>query len=98
MTGGRRRRTVQLRHFGPADTKGDAVTILPAERIVAAGDTIVETVPYGFGSYPANWVGVLKRIKMAALEAATQFARGSAMKSQFSARSLKGSKGARRSL
>jgi len=56
-------RKVQLRHFGPGNTKGDAVMILPAERIVAAGDTVVEPIPYGFGSYPASWAGVLKRIE-----------------------------------
>ncbi len=56
-------RKVQLRHFGPANTKGDAVMILPRERIVAAGDTVVEPIPYGFGSYPASWASVLKRIK-----------------------------------
>lgn len=57
------RRVVELRHFGPANTKGDAVMILPAERIVAAGDIVVEPIPYGFGSYPANWAKALKDIK-----------------------------------
>jgi len=56
-------RLVQLRHFGPGNTKGDAVMILPAERIVAAGDTVVHPIPYAFGSYPKSWVNVLKRLK-----------------------------------
>jgi glyoxylase-like metal-dependent hydrolase (beta-lactamase superfamily II) len=57
------KRLVQLRHFGPGNTKGDAVMILPAERIVAAGDTVVAPIPYAFGSYPAGWVNVLQRLK-----------------------------------
>lgn len=56
-------RRVQLRHFGPGNTKGDAVMILPAERIVAAGDVVVAPIPYAFGSYPASWVNVLKELK-----------------------------------
>lgn len=56
-------RSVQLRHFGSGNTKGDAVMILPVERIVAAGDTVVEPIPYAFGSYPASWAKVLRRIK-----------------------------------
>jgi glyoxylase-like metal-dependent hydrolase (beta-lactamase superfamily II) len=57
------RRVIELRHFGPANTKGDAVMILPAERIVAAGDIAVAPIPYGFGSYPASWAKALKAIK-----------------------------------
>jgi glyoxylase-like metal-dependent hydrolase (beta-lactamase superfamily II) len=57
------RRKVELRHFGPANTKGDAVMILPAEKIVAAGDIVVEPIPYGFGSYPASWAEALRQIK-----------------------------------
>jgi glyoxylase-like metal-dependent hydrolase (beta-lactamase superfamily II) len=57
------RRLVQLRHFGPANTKGDAVMILPAERIVAAGDIVVAPVPYGFGSYPQSWASALNELK-----------------------------------
>ena len=57
------KRVVQLRHFGPGNTKGDAVMILPAERIVAAGDVVVEPIPYAFGSYPISWAGVLRKLK-----------------------------------
>ena len=57
------KRLVQLRHFGRGNTKGDAVMILPAERIVAAGDTVVAPIPYAFGSYPASWVKVLQQLK-----------------------------------
>ncbi|MDZ4870318.1 MAG: MBL fold metallo-hydrolase [Alphaproteobacteria bacterium] len=56
-------RTVELRHYGPANTKGDAVMILSREGIVASGDIVVAPVPYGFGSYPASWANALKQIK-----------------------------------
>jgi glyoxylase-like metal-dependent hydrolase (beta-lactamase superfamily II) len=61
-------RRVQLRHFGPGNTKGDAVMILGPERIVAAGDTVVAPIPYAFGSYPANWVKVLQQLKATRFE------------------------------
>ncbi len=57
------RRLIELRHFGPGNTKGDVVMILPAERIIASGDIVVEPVPYGFGSYPADWAKALRQIK-----------------------------------
>ena len=57
------KRVVQLRHFGPGNTKGDAVMILPAERIVAVGDVVVHPIPYAFGSYPRSWIKSLERIK-----------------------------------
>ncbi len=56
-------RTVELRHYGPANTKGDAVMVLRKEGIVASGDIVVAPVPYGFGSYPASWANALKQIK-----------------------------------
>jgi glyoxylase-like metal-dependent hydrolase (beta-lactamase superfamily II) len=58
-------RTVELRHFGPANTKGDAVMLLGDVGIVAAGDIVVAPIPYGFGSYPASWAAALKQIKAA---------------------------------
>lgn len=57
------KRVIQLRHFSPGNTKGDAVMILPAERIVAAGDVVVAPIPYAFGSYPTSWANVLKELK-----------------------------------
>jgi glyoxylase-like metal-dependent hydrolase (beta-lactamase superfamily II) len=57
------KRLLQLRHFGPGNTKGDAVMILPAERIVAAGDVVVHPIPYAFGSYPRSWIKSLEGIK-----------------------------------
>jgi glyoxylase-like metal-dependent hydrolase (beta-lactamase superfamily II) len=56
-------RTVELRHFGPANTKGDAVMLLRDAAIVASGDIVVAPIPYAFGSYPASWVETLAQIR-----------------------------------
>jgi glyoxylase-like metal-dependent hydrolase (beta-lactamase superfamily II) len=56
-------RTVDLLHFGPANTKGDVILHLPALHIVASGDVVVHPVPYGFGSYPRDWANALRQIK-----------------------------------
>jgi glyoxylase-like metal-dependent hydrolase (beta-lactamase superfamily II) len=58
--GGRR---VTLFHFGPGNTKGDAVMWVPDADLLASGDLIVAPVPYGFGSYPTGWVAALGRIE-----------------------------------
>jgi cyclase len=55
-------RIIELLWFGRANTEGDAVIWLPRERIVAAGDILVRPTPYGFGSFPAEWGGVLRNI------------------------------------
>jgi glyoxylase-like metal-dependent hydrolase (beta-lactamase superfamily II) len=56
-------RPVELRFLGRANTDGDAIAWLPRQRIVATGDIVVAPLPYGFGSYPADWIGVLKELK-----------------------------------
>jgi cyclase len=56
-------RTIEVRWFGRANTRGDAVTFLPAERIVSTGDLIVAPIPFAFGSYPTEWIAVLDSIK-----------------------------------
>lgn len=56
-------RTIEVRWFGRGNTRGDAVTYLPAERIVSTGDLIVAPIPFAFGSYPTEWIAVLDSIK-----------------------------------
>jgi cyclase len=56
-------RTIDVRWFGRGNTRGDAVTYLPAEGIVSTGDLVVAPVPFGFGSYPTEWIAVLDSIK-----------------------------------
>ncbi len=56
-------RPVHLRFLGRANTEGDAIAWLPNERIVVTGDIVVHPVPFGFYSFPGDWLGVLERIK-----------------------------------
>jgi glyoxylase-like metal-dependent hydrolase (beta-lactamase superfamily II) len=58
-----RLRPVHLRFLGRANTEGDAIAWLPNERIVVAGDVIVHPIPFGFFSFPGDWLAVLERIK-----------------------------------
>jgi glyoxylase-like metal-dependent hydrolase (beta-lactamase superfamily II) len=57
-------RSVELRHVAPGNTKGDLFLWLPEERILATGDIVVRPTPYGFGSYPRTWAGVLRALKV----------------------------------
>ena len=51
---------VEIRHPGRANTAGDAIVWLPSRRVLFAGDTIVAPIPYGFNSYPREWIDVLE--------------------------------------
>lgn len=62
-------REIQVRFLGRANTEGDAVVWLPKERILFSGDVVVSPLPYGFGSYPKEWLETLDRL--AALDFAT---------------------------
>jgi glyoxylase-like metal-dependent hydrolase (beta-lactamase superfamily II) len=56
-------RPVELVYPGRANTDGDAVAWLPKERILVTGDIVVSPVPFGFFSFPAEWIKVLRRFK-----------------------------------
>ncbi len=56
-------RTAELRHIAPGNTKGDMFLWLPEEKFLATGDIVVRPTPYGFGSYPRSWAGVLGQLK-----------------------------------
>ncbi len=62
-------REIQVRFLGRANTEGDAVVWLPQERILFSGDVVVSPLPYGFGSYPKEWLETLD--KLIALDFAT---------------------------
>ena len=62
-------RAVELRHLGHANTKGDLVVYLPAEKIVISGDMAITPVPFAFFSMPRAWIHTLD--KLAALDATT---------------------------
>lgn len=58
----RGRRVIELHWFGRGNTRGDLVVHLPAEHIVATGDLLVAPIPFGFNSYPSEWIGVLDSV------------------------------------
>jgi cyclase len=60
------KRLVRLQYLGRANTTGDAIAYLPAEKIVATGDILVHPVPYAAGGHPVEWLETLK--KLAAME------------------------------
>jgi cyclase len=59
MTLGSGRNRIELRWFGPGNTRGDLVVYLPSRGIVASGDLVGAPVPFAFGSHPASWARVL---------------------------------------
>jgi len=54
---------VRLIYLGRANTAGDLVAWLPKQRIVEAGDIVVSPTPFGFGSYPADWIQTIRKLK-----------------------------------
>lgn len=60
-------RTIEVLWLGRGNTKGDVVVFLPKERIAATGDLFVQPIPFGIGSYYADWAATLSRLD--ALEA-----------------------------
>jgi cyclase len=56
-------REIQLRHFGQAHTAGDALVVLPAERLVFAGDVAFHYVtPLGLEGHIGNWRNVCNKV------------------------------------
>jgi glyoxylase-like metal-dependent hydrolase (beta-lactamase superfamily II) len=62
-------RKIELLHLGHANTKGDLVIHLPAERIAINGDLAITPIPFAFQSSPRRWVQTLNRL--AEIDAAT---------------------------
>ena len=52
-------REIHVRHPGKANTDGDVIVWLPRERIVVSGDIVVWPTPFGFGSFPREWIQTL---------------------------------------
>ncbi len=52
-------REIHIIHPGRGNTPGDLVLWLPQEQILATGDLVVHPIPYGFGSFPADWIETL---------------------------------------
>jgi glyoxylase-like metal-dependent hydrolase (beta-lactamase superfamily II) len=54
---------VQISFVGRANTAGDAVIWLPRQRILFSGDIVVAPSPFGFYSFPGDWIETLGRLK-----------------------------------
>ena len=52
-------REIRILHLGLGNTPGDLVLWLPNERILASCDLVVHPIPYGFGSFPEQWIATL---------------------------------------
>ncbi|HEX6791534.1 MAG TPA: MBL fold metallo-hydrolase [Candidatus Krumholzibacteria bacterium] len=59
----RGKRTIEIRHLGPAVTEGDAVVWLPAERILITGDIFDSPVPFSYRCNVGGWVEALDAIR-----------------------------------
>jgi glyoxylase-like metal-dependent hydrolase (beta-lactamase superfamily II) len=58
------RRRVELRNRGPANSPADVTVYLPEERVLFAGDILVQDpLPYPFGAWPVPWIGVLRELE-----------------------------------
>jgi len=54
---------VQLLHFGPAHTEGDAVVYLPEVKILAVGDLLENALPWvDENTHPVGWADVLDEL------------------------------------
>jgi glyoxylase-like metal-dependent hydrolase (beta-lactamase superfamily II) len=54
---------VRLLHLGRANTPGDALAWLPKQKIVVTGDIVVAPTPFGFFSYPGDWIETIGKLK-----------------------------------
>jgi cyclase len=55
-------RTVRIMHLGRGNTAGDAIILLPNEKIIMTGDLVVHPVPYMFGGYPKDFGVTLHKL------------------------------------
>ncbi len=54
---------VEVMYLGLANTDGDAVVWVPRQRVVASGDVVTAPIPYAASSFPATWIGAIRRIE-----------------------------------
>lgn len=54
---------VEALFLGRANTSGDAAVWLPKQRVLIAGDAVVEPIPYMFAMYPSEMAAVLDKMK-----------------------------------
>ena len=53
-------REIQVRHHDRVVTPGDTFLYLPKEKIVIAGDLLVNPISFALSSYPTGWVKTLE--------------------------------------
>lgn len=56
-------RSVEIRHDGIGDTRGDAWAYLPRDQVLVTGDLLVAPVPYFFAGYPESLAQRLRRLQ-----------------------------------
>jgi len=54
---------IEAMFLGRANTDGDSLVWLPKQRILVAGETVILPFPYGYESYPADWIRTLEKIR-----------------------------------
>jgi glyoxylase-like metal-dependent hydrolase (beta-lactamase superfamily II) len=54
---------VRLLYLGRANTNGDLLAWLPNEKIVVTGDIVVAPSPFGFFSFPGDWIETIGKLK-----------------------------------
>jgi glyoxylase-like metal-dependent hydrolase (beta-lactamase superfamily II) len=54
---------LHLLFLGKANTDGDVVIWAPKQRVLAAGDIVVNPIPYASASYPSSWLQVIDQLK-----------------------------------
>jgi glyoxylase-like metal-dependent hydrolase (beta-lactamase superfamily II) len=59
---------VRLLYLGRANTEGDALAWLPKQRILMSGDIVVAPSPFGFGSFPGDWIETIGKVKAIGFE------------------------------
>lgn len=52
-------REIQVFHPGRANTDGDAAVWVKGARVLVTGDLVVAPIPFGFNSYPSDWLKAL---------------------------------------
>jgi cyclase len=55
-------RNIELVHFGRGVTPGDTMAYLPDERLLLAGDVLVNPITFALSGYPTEWLQVLEGI------------------------------------
>lgn len=56
-------REIQILYFGRGHTRGDAVVLLPREKIAFVGDLVTGGPPFARDGYPLSWIQTLRALR-----------------------------------